>query len=66
MPTLELAAGLEAFPGGGDLDAYARGIEVGGEVFEVGDDSWVGGLIGQRDWPYYLGAQCRFAYSRRS
>lgn len=36
---LELAAGLKTFPCGGDLDAHARGVEVGGEVFDVGDDS---------------------------
>jgi hypothetical protein len=41
-PFFELAAGLEAFPGGGDLDADAIGVKVGGELLEVGDYSWTG------------------------
>lgn len=37
---LELAAGLEAFPGGGDFDADPAGVEVRAELLEVRDDSW--------------------------
>lgn len=37
---LQLAAGLEAFPGGGDLDADAARGKVRGELLEVGNYSW--------------------------
>lgn len=33
---VELTAGLQAFPGGGDLDADTAGVEVWGELLEVG------------------------------
>jgi hypothetical protein len=38
---LQLAAGLEALPGGRDFDADAAGVEVWAELLEVGDDSWM-------------------------
>jgi hypothetical protein len=37
---LKLATRLEALPGSRDLDADAAGVEVRGDLLEMGDDPW--------------------------